>query len=247
MWNQTRSRGAGAGGYVEGTKRRPRAEWHVKPGTHEALIGAETAEKVLAGREEKKCTRLRGDAYLLSGLLVNHAGGRWHGDQGYYRCGRKRLQAAALERQVLDQIGRDLATEAIIAQATRLARKAARPGMRDAELKALQRQAAELERKIGRVRLVMTEMKNHAAMAPQLEKLVEDKRQVDARAAAIAAELEPNRVMRLLGEDDVRAFLANLSEGLQAIDRMHVKTRLRALLARIEVDPATLSVRGQMR
>jgi hypothetical protein len=71
---------------------------------------------------------------------------------------------------------------------------------------------------IGRVRLVMTEMENPRAMAPQLEKLVEQK-------------------------EDTRALLGNLSAALQSIDRGHVKARLRALLSKIEVDPATLSAR----
>lgn len=92
---------------------------------------------------------------------------------------------------MIDQIGRDCSSDAIVAQATRLARKAAQPGARDAELKTLQRQGAKLERKIGRVRLVMTEMKNPAALAPQLEDLVEKKKRLDEQTAALAGELEP--------------------------------------------------------
>lgn len=45
---------------------------------------------------------MRGGAYLLSGLLVDpKSGKRWHGDQGFYRCGRRRLSAANLEQQIL--------------------------------------------------------------------------------------------------------------------------------------------------
>jgi site-specific DNA recombinase len=38
VWNQTQSRGIGAGGYQGGSKRRPRAEWQIQRATHEALI-----------------------------------------------------------------------------------------------------------------------------------------------------------------------------------------------------------------
>jgi site-specific DNA recombinase len=242
VWNQTRSRGL-AGAYQDGTKRRPRAEWQIQPGTHAALITQQEAEQILRRLEEKRAMRSRGDAYLLSGLLVDGAGRRWHGDQGYYRCAGKRLKAAALEQQILDHLGRELATEAIVAQSTRLARNAAAPGARDAELKSLQRQAADLERKIGRVRLVMTEMQNPGAMAPQLEALVASKAAIDERAAALAGELEPNRVMRLVTEDDVRALLGNFTEALKSLDRAHVKARLRAMLSKIVVDPQDLSTR----
>jgi len=243
VWNQTRSRSAGAAGYQAGTKRRPRAEWHIQPGTHAALIGAEEAEKILARLEQKKSMRWRGDAYLLSGLLVDGTGRRWHGDQGYYRCGRRRLKAEALERQIVDHLGRELATDAIVQQTLRLARKAARPGARDAELKSLQRQAAELERKIGRVRLVMTEMAKPAAMAPQLEQLVDQKRAIDEQTATLSGELDAHRVMRMVTEDDVRHVLANLTDSLATLDRTHVKARLRALLHKIVVDPADLTTR----
>ena len=92
--------------------------------------------------------------------------------------------------------------------------------------------------------LALTEMENPKAMAPQLEKLVEEKRQVDERAAAIAEELGANQIMRMVTEEDTRALLANLSMGLQGLDRGHVKSRLRALLSKIEVDPAMLSARS---
>ena len=166
--------------------------------------------------------------------------------QGYYRCGGKngrRMKAENVERQVLDQIGQDLSTDAIIDQCTRLARKAARPGSRDVELKTLQRQAQDLERKIGRVRLVMTEMENPRAMAPQLEQLVAAKEEIDRQVATLVDDLSGNQVMRMISEDDTRALLGNLGEALRSMDRMHVKTRLRALLEKIVVDPAQLSAR----
>ena len=54
----------------------------------------------------------------------------------------------------------------------------------------LQRQADDLERKIGRVRNVMTRMDHPEAMAPTLVELTENKRDVDARMAAVASQGE---------------------------------------------------------
>jgi hypothetical protein len=47
----------------------------------------------------------------------------------------------------------------------------------------------------------------------------------------------------MISEEDTRALFGNLSAALQNLDRGHVKARLRALLSKVEVDPATLSAR----
>ena len=44
-------------------------------------------------------------------------------------------------------------------------------------------------------------------------------------------------------EEDTRAFFTNLGETLNGLDGEHVKARLRAVLSKIEGDPATLSAR----
>lgn len=242
VWNQTRGREVG-GGYREGTKRRPRTEWHVQPETHEPLITSEEAEQILGRLEERKSMRVRGDAYLLSGILQAPGGARWHGDQGYYRCGRRRMKAATLERQVLEQLGSELTTEAIVKQATALARAAAAPGKLDAELRTMRRQADDTERMIGRVRNVMTTMDKPEAMAPKLVELTEKKKTLEVQLAAIAGQVAGNRVMRMITEDDVREALGNLTAHLGSLGRGELKSRLRVLLAKIVVNPDDLSAR----
>ncbi len=59
----------------------------VQPETHEALITLVEAEAVLERRLQKRSRYTRGDAYLLSGLLVAPGGKRWHGDQGFSAAG----------------------------------------------------------------------------------------------------------------------------------------------------------------
>lgn len=47
----------------------------------------------------------------------------------------------------------------------------------------------------------------------------------------------------MITEDDTRAVLGNLAEHLKSLDRAHVKGRLRALVAKIELHPADLTTR----
>jgi site-specific DNA recombinase len=240
VWNVHRARGVGAGGYEGGTKRRPRAEWIVQRDTHPPLITEAEAERILARLEGHKSTRIRGDAYLLSGILQAPGGARWHGDEGFYRCGRRRLAAANVERQVLEALAEQLGSEAIVRQAVAQARKLARPEGRDAELQALQRQAAELERKVARVRNLLPEMKHPEALLPKLEELQEQKAAIDAQAARLVDELAGKHVLQLITEEDARAALRGLVESLGGLDRPALKARLRGLLDRVTIDPATL-------
>lgn len=240
VWNQSRSRGFGAGGYEGGTKRRPRAEWLIQRDTHPALITEAEAEAVLARRERGRGVYMRGDAYLLSGLVVDQGGRRWHGDQGFYRRGRRRLSAERLERLVLDAIGRQLTQPGIVAQAVQQARKIAQPTARDGELKTLQRRGADLERKIARMHQLLPETKHPETLMPVIEKLKDEKVEVDRAAAALVDELGGARVYRMVDEDDARRVLAGIVDSMKGLDRAHLKAWLRSAIERIVVDPVDL-------
>lgn len=245
VWGQMATRGVGAGGYQGGAKRKPRDQWVIQRDTHAALITDAEAETVLEHRIQTRGRgepRVRGDAYLLSGILVAPGGRRWHGDAGFYRCGRRRLAAANLERQVLAKLGEELASDAIVRQALRALNAAGTPATRDqARVQALQRQAADLERKIGRVRNLMTTMRRPEAMAPKLEELVAEKAAVDREAAALVDAAGTKNVLRLITEADVRAAIDGMVAGLPGLDRAQQKARLRTLLERVSVDPDDLS------
>lgn len=243
VWNQSQSKGLGAGGYQGRTKRRPRAEWQIQRGTHLALITDEEAEQVLARLEQKRAMRHRGDRYLLSGLLVDAGGRRWHGDQDFYRCDRRRVAAANLERQVLEAMARELQSDGIVRQLAQYARTAAAPGQREQELARLQRRSAELERQLGRIRNVVTIMERPEAMAPKLDELMAAKKAIDLQAAELAGEVAGKRVRALITEEDVREVLRGLVDSLATLERATLKARLRAMLEKIMVDPVDLSSR----
>ena len=187
-------KGTLGGGYIGGSKRRPRSEWQIQRGTHEALITAEEAEAVVSRLEKRTTTRMRGDEYQLTGLLQSPAGKRWHGDT-------RLLQVWCPHR---------LTADGIIKQATKLAREGAAPGANEAHVKALRRQSDELNRKICRVRNVMTVIAKPEAMAPKLVELVDQKQVIDQRLASLADHVAENRVVREVSEQDVRSILNNL-------------------------------------
>ncbi|HEX5077694.1 MAG TPA: recombinase family protein [Geminicoccaceae bacterium] len=240
VWNVHRGRGVGAGGYEGGTKRRPRAEWVIQRDTHAALVGDDVAERILARLEAGKARRTRGADYLLSGILEAPDGARWWGDAGFYRCGRRRLARENLERQVLEAIGEQLASPAIVRQAVEVARRLARADDAGGELQQLQRQAAELERKIGRTRNLLPEMKHPEALLPKLDALQEEKAAIDARAAALVAQATSARVVSMVTEADVQAVLAGFVGSLAGLERPALKAQLRHLVERVTIDPATL-------
>jgi hypothetical protein len=109
VWNCLQPREKG--GYVGGTKRRPRAEWEVKEGTHEALITQDEAERLLAHLVAYSATHARRSSadYLLTGLLRTAAGDTWRGQGGkYYRTGNRLVPARDVDASVLDQVRADL-------------------------------------------------------------------------------------------------------------------------------------------
>lgn len=215
----------------------------VQSSTHEPLITREEAAAVLAELERRKQTRTKGAAYLLSGILAAPGGRRWHGDgAGYYKCGSRRVNAAALERAILDKIGADLLSPEFVRATLARARGNARPRDLEAELRVLQRQAAELERKAGRIRNVIPELKHPQGMIRMLDQAEADRLELERRATIAAERLAGENVLLLITEDHVRQVLAGAVDEL-AGDRDQVKHAARQLLERVELDPAGLKCR----
>jgi hypothetical protein len=171
-------------------KRRPREAWQIQPATHEALISSDEAEQILGRLERKTSVRMKGAAYLLSGILVAPDGRRWHGDgDGSYRCGRAASAPRRSSARVLEQARRDLTARrssgaACSARARASGRAIARPSCAAAA------PGAELERKAGRIRNVIAEMQHPQGMIRELDKLEAQRLELERRAAA-AAEASP--------------------------------------------------------
>lgn len=212
------------GGYVGGTKRKPRADWHLTRDTHPALISDAEAEAILAQLEARSGMRNRaGDRiYLLSGLLFDPEGQSFSGEtnkgQGLYRVGRgRRIASRIIDGAVLDQVFADLAapeTAALIAKAMReqaivkgkprdLAALRGRLTKLDTRITNLVRQMGdtpELTATLSRAIVVMEQ--ERAGLVAELEQA-----ETESKQASMVAAWTPGDVQRLL---------VNLRESLEA-------------------------------
>ncbi len=92
IWNVHAERQS-SGGYIGGTKRRPREDWVIQRDTHPALITTDEAEQLLGRLELKAKTRAakateqrsRDSNALLGGLLFAPDGSKWWAETDRYR------------------------------------------------------------------------------------------------------------------------------------------------------------------
>lgn len=235
-------------GYQGGIKRRPRSEWHIKEGTHEALITREEAEALLRRLEEKSGRRRRDRApadYLLAGLLQTPAGEPWHGCRDrltrYYRRGR-RVAAEAVERAVVGKIAHDLKSERFLAALVRDARRLMAP---EDEVKAIARAYTEIEaldRKIAKVTALLPEGQQRPLME-QIGKWEREREQIRAGVIDLETRLKHARAIAGITERDVLQLLDHLADDLARLEPVQMKDFLRGLIDRVTMDPATLQCR----
>lgn len=116
IWNRHAVQGSG-------TKRRPRAEWHITRDTHPALITDAEAESILAQLETSEIgaavsrAKAATSSFLLTGLLYTSDGQIWVGHGNRYRLkakeGRagKTVLAATIDEAVLRQFASDMGSD----------------------------------------------------------------------------------------------------------------------------------------
>lgn len=212
------------GGYVGGTKRKPRAEWHLTRDTHPALITDAESEAILAQLEVRAGMRNRaGDrVYLLSGLLFDPGGQAFSGEtnkgQGLYRVGRgKRIASRIIDGAVLDQVFADLAapdTATMIAKAMRA--QAAVTG-KPRDLAALRGRLTKLDTRIGNL---VRQMGDNPELSPTLSRTIVG---MEQERAGVVAELEQAEteskqasLVAAWTPGDVQRLLVTLRESLEA-------------------------------
>jgi len=238
VWNMRRAKDQQAAG-----SRRPRSEWVIHRGTHEALISEAEAEAILARLEAasgaRERTRHRGAGYLLSGLLVTPAGAAWHGDRGNYATAGGHIRAEELEAAVLEQLAADFARREVIAAFTREVR-ALQESLRDARgLVAAREALAGVEARIRRLTALLGETTEPAPLLRRLEELEGERRTAADEVARAEAALADARVVTAITEADVAQLLAGMAGSLAALPREALKDALRGWLSRVELDPVT--------
>jgi site-specific DNA recombinase len=247
VWNVHNERIRGRA--VGGTKRRPRSEWLIKEGTHDALITREEAEALLRGAGGKSAQPPRPcpEDYILGGLIETPAGEAWNGcrDGAWrsYRLGRgRRVNAQAVEHAVLEKIPEDLKSPKFVQALVRAARELAQP---DPELQAIERAYVDIEaldRKIAKI----TELLPEGPQRPLLEQIRRfEERREKIRAGVIDHEtrLKQARAIAGITERDVVAILDNLANDLATLDAVQLREFVRAIVTRIVMDAGDLTCR----
>lgn len=228
VWNVNREAGSG-------TKRRPRSEWHIQRGTHEALITEHEAERILARLEiTDTATAIRearaaSSRFLLSGLLYSTDGRVWTGHGQHYRLRRSRsrigriVPAELVDQAVTATLMEFCATDRYVTWLHELTRKASASSSPGAGI------AAEI-RKLERER-------DRAAAASLgdagevYQRLVEQRtRQIAAlnhELAAASREEQFEDGLRGLSVEQVRAM----------VEAQDPARTVRTLVARVMLDP----------
>src|SRR5262249_25679861 len=158
---------------VGGTKRRPRSEWVIKEDTHEALITRDEAEALLLTLETRakgRRDRAPGDYVLGGGLLETPHSELWRGCRDgnirSYRLGSgRRVNAEALERNVVRKITEDLRGTRFVQALVKAAHDLSQPDPAVAGIKQAYADIETLDRKIARI----TELLPDGPQRPLLE------------------------------------------------------------------------------
>ncbi|MEW6612723.1 MAG: recombinase family protein [Pseudomonadota bacterium] len=239
VWNRSAERTED--GYVGGEKWRPRSEWIIQKGTHEALISEDEAEAILAQVEEKKRSggKPARRTYLLAGLLVAPDGSPWNGDGGYYRLGKgTRIQADNVERAVVAQVIEDLQSEPMAAGIAAHYRNMAKAkDTRPDDAAAMKRRIAEIDKKTARLADLVSETRTPEALLRQIEALEDERTRLLESLESMENERIAARALREITAADVRRMLRRLAEDMNAADPESLRDALRSAVEKIELSP----------
>lgn len=226
------------GGYKNGTKRRPRAEWIIQKNTHEALITDDEAETILKKLSEYtgNKTRTKGADYILSGLLVTPDGTPWHGNAGYYRAGKKNIKAETIESQVLTQIASDMLCPEVISRLTEKGRAALNNDDSASQLPVLVLRKKEIESQMDKLTALLTETSAPGAILRSIEKLEAERMVCIENIDRLETRKAQAKALGNLKESHVAELLQEMANNLEAMPREFLKDYLKQMLVSIELD-----------
>jgi site-specific DNA recombinase len=245
-----------------GSKRRPREEWVIQPGTHEALITSAEAEAILANLVTAHARHIgervsRGKAamsdYLLTGLLRTSDGRLWTGKNGrHYKlraspAGPGKLVACdPVDRTVLAQIAADMRSEQFLETMIEASRRAgvtadpAKP-MRDriAKLEREKAKAAELaiagEDGGTFAKLVQERSSEIAALRRELDAIA-----MDGQLSEMVRQVTPSRLREVLLElGSPEAALQAMVDHITLDPDMSLRVHYRPVLGAIDLSMAS--------
>ena len=216
VWNRHSEKLSG-GGYMGGTKYRPRSEWVITYETHEALITMDQAETILMkiGATSKKRHKAK-RVYLLAGILSAPDGTLWHSDgDDNYRLGKgPRISADSIDRAVVERaildLSEDVMAESILKHYKQLM-------VKDSSIesaKKLRLRASELENSMGKLATLLTQTTAPDAILRSIETMEKERNEIlDELSIAESLVLEA-KVLKTVNIKDIKTLLAGVVEDL---------------------------------
>ena len=248
VWNVHAERQRGRA--IGGTKRRPRSEWIINEGTHEALITHEEAEALLQYLEQKAQTRRdrAPEDYLLGGLLRAPAGKPWYGcrDRGvrFYRLGRgKRVEAQKIEQGVVQTVRDALRSSQFVRALLDDAHRMAAPDAAVEAIKSAYAQIETLDRRIGSLMATLPETTAKRPLLEQIERWETEREKLRASIVHEETRLARSRAATDITEGHIVRMLDDLSANLAELPLDEQRDVLRGFIEHVEIDPATLEGR----
>lgn len=243
VWGMHAERHGGAA--AGGEKRRPRAEWQVQRGTHQALITDDEAEAILRQLEAGVAgRRLRASPLLLTGLLVSPELAPWHSDGcGHYRLGKgPKIAAHRVEAAVLDTVMAELQAPDIVAslleQINGLGAGDARVDGR--RIAGMERTAATLAKTIARAVDLAAQAEDPAPFLRRVADLEHQRATLVAEIADLQARQAMAAGAVTMTEGQLRSVLAGLRDQIEASaatgETDTARLLLREVIERIELD-----------
>lgn len=252
VWNVHAERQSG--GYVGGSKRRPREDWIIQRDTHPALITTEEAEQLL-GRLELKAKartaraseqRARDSDALLGGLLYAPDGSKWWAETDRYRWERngkaRSLSRATLEDQITDQVLEDLSSPGFAPALISGTRSTLASDTDPAAIRRIRGDVAELATRISRTLDLAAQLADPAPALRKVDELEQQRGERELRLQALEIEAERAAWIGKVGVADVARMLAEIAADAKEAGRSEtLRPVILSIVDRIEIDPETLS------
>lgn len=223
-----------------GRKRRPRSEWIVQRGTHDALITDAEAESILTRLENYTVnrTRNRESGYLLSGLLVTPDGRTFHGDRGAYRVKGMQVQADLVDRAVAAHVLKDLQSPAFVRGTIQAARK-----LKGADSdKSLRDALSDTESRLRRLVALVEQTTSPGPILRQIESLEAQRSELSDHLAEAQREAAHRSAMSNVTEHEVRRLLVEQAARIEHADPETLRQAIQGLVARVEMEPGHLRI-----
>ena len=236
VWNVHRSR-EDRGGQ---SRRRPRNEWTIQRGTHEALISDDVAEAILARLERAQGARgprARISDYVLAGLLKTPAGEAWHGNAGKYRAPGAGITAAPLEEAVLATVAADMRGDVMVGAMLAAARAAQTAAGNPSEAQGLQAELDDAQRRMARLTALLEQTSQPGPLLRRIEELEGSCAAGRERLAAMVEEGRRAKALAELKESDVRRLLNALADDMAQLERAELKQFLKTVVQEVQLDP----------